>query len=506
MKVLFLHTTALFPLQFGALLDEAEIMSRDNCEVYFAYCKKATNFCSVNLTGKKSNCDLCTWTTNHALNNLSKDIKLINILDYCNLDNNHRTFSLNSVDEIKAIDYKQVKIGYGVLSTYISFTRNNDPVFDEAFVSYINKLLNTSILLTDAYEKIYEQINPDLICIFNGRYFEFRPAYELAINKCINVKCYEVIGDYGKDGYKLCYDNCMPHSILGNMRKVEEEWNSCELSESEKLQIGSSFYINRRQGRPAGDKIYTINQKAGLLPIDWDESKRNFVIFNSSEDECVSVGDEYSRFNFFKTQIEGIKNILTLLIDHKDIHIYLRIHPNLSEIKYSYHTDLLRLDQEFPNVTIISGKDNVSSYELMERSEKVIVFGSTMGFESAFWKKPVINLAGCDYAMSNICYMPQSEEDLKHLLLDKLFPRDSLFAVQYGFFKMHREDKNKFKFIDFNYRLQQIMNKEFCLINYQKILGSRSLFAFAQKIIGHYFSIIDKSKATAIPTQGKQSI
>ena len=150
MKVVFFSTSVFFPLHFGVMMDEAEIMYRQGHEVYFVYCNNATSFCSQNLTGKQGNCNLCRWSTRHAIHNLSKGIKILNIKDFYENTDNLVQFEFKSIDDIKSIEYKNVKIGYGVLSTYISLTRNNEPIFDKTFYSYINNLLNVSRRLTDA--------------------------------------------------------------------------------------------------------------------------------------------------------------------------------------------------------------------------------------------------------------------------------------------------------------------------------------------------------------------
>lgn len=503
MKILFLHSTAFLPIQFGALLDEAELRIREGHEVYFGFCNKAANFCTQNLSGKDGNCNLCSWTTKHALKNLSKKVNILSISDFYNSSDFPIEYSCNSLDDLISIEYKSVKIGYGVLSSYISATRNNDPVFDKTFVQYINILLNSSRRFTDAYDRMLNFVNPDLVCVFNGRLFEFRPALELPIKKGINVKCFEVYGDHGEDGFKLCYDNCMPHNIDENVKKIVSQWSIGDMPIDVKRKIGASFYYNRRHAKPAGDKIYTCSQKEGLLPDDWNSSNRNFVIFNSSEDEYTAIGDEFSSLDFFNSQIEGIKTLLKMTEDNHAIHFYLRIHPNLSNIKYSYHTYLLELDKEFSNVTVIPGSSSISSYALMDNSEKVIVFGSTIGLESAFWGKPVINLAGCVYAKTDMCYKPNDLVHLKQLLLDYLEPKVSLFPIQYGYFMMHREDADRYKCIDFNYRSFKFGNYNLNKINYQKFLGSRRLYALLQLLVGHYFSIKDKSKPISIPSLGK---
>lgn len=502
MKVLFLVTSVFNPLQFGVLLDEAEIMYREGHDVYFSYCAKTIQCCTNNMTGKKSNCDLCSWSSRHALKNLSKGIKRIKISDYVSNKENEFVKEYHSMDEVKAVEYKNVKIGYGVLSSYLSYTRNNEPVFDKEFNSYINGLLYQSSLITDAIEAMIDEVKPDQICIFNGRFFEHRPMLEIPMSQGVNVKNYEVVGGYNEEYYKISFENCLPHNIEKYNRSVVDLWDDASITLEKKIEIGSQFYYNRRNGIPAGDKVYIKSQETGLLPDGWDDSKRNFVIFNSSEDERLAVGDEFQSLDFFPSQLVGIKTILTMLKDNPDIHVYLRIHPNLSNIKYSYHTDLLKLDKEFPNITVIPGSSKISTYEMMEKAEKVIVFGSTMGLESSFWKKPVINLAGCGYATSGICYMPKTLEELKSLLYDKLEALDNLYALQFGYFKMHRDETKRYRFVNYHDRTFKFRNRDLCLINYQKSLGSRHLYLMLYKLVGHYFAKRDKSTHNAIPIKG----
>lgn len=451
MKVLFYHSTYFLNHHLGVLLDEAEKIFREGHEVYFAVCHSVVDVCFINSSCDKSVCKLCKWSTGRALNNLSKGIKRINLDEYKTSRNNScPNLTFQSLDEIKKIEYKGVKIGYGVLSSYITATRNNDPCFDEVFNEYVNKLLNSTVALTDALDNLIDSLCPDMVCLFNGRFYEHRPAYELSLSKGIKVRCYEVIGGYGEDYYKVHYDNVMPHNIQANIQKVEELWEDKRVSLEKKYEIGKSFFENRRNGKPACDKIYTKNQQSGVMPSNWDSRKRNFVIFNSSEDEFIAIGDEYDSLAFFPSQIIGIKRILSLFSSNSDIHFYLRIHPNLTGIQYKYHTELYKLEDEFSNITVIAADAKVSSYDLMEQAEKIIVFGSTMGMEAAYWKKPVILLGGAVYTPLDLCYKPVDEDELQNLLLSQLEAKDNLIAIKFGYFYMHRDENAKFDYIDFN--------------------------------------------------------
>ena len=78
-----------------------------------------------------------------------------------------------------------------------------------------------------------------------------------------------------------------------------------------------------------------------MLPDDYNENERNFVIFNSSEDEIVSLGGEWDEDNLFESQVESIRFVLEHLPENT--HLYLRIHPNLKGLNAEYHTNLYKL-------------------------------------------------------------------------------------------------------------------------------------------------------------------
>ncbi|MDR0330932.1 MAG: hypothetical protein LBH93_04395, partial [Chitinispirillales bacterium] len=141
---------------------------------------------------------------------------------------------------------------------------------------------------------------------------------------------------------------------------------------------------------------------------------------------------------------QGIAEILEYFKNDTRFHFYLRIHPNLNGIKYRYHTSLLDIGNLYTNVTVIKADDEISSYSLLESVEKVLVFGSTLGVEAAYWGKPVILLCAAFYKYLNICYKPESAEEAFSLIgADELPAKDRADALKYGFYCMYDRNKNR---------------------------------------------------------------
>ena len=76
-----------------------------------------------------------------------------------------------------------------------------------------------------------------------------------------------------------------------------------------------------------------------------------------------------------------------------------------------YHTDLLKLGEKYPNMTVIPGGSSLSTYALIDRADVVVVWGSTTGAEAVYHGKPVILLGGAVYRELGITYYPENEDE-----------------------------------------------------------------------------------------------
>lgn len=480
MKILFYHASAFNKAPFCEQLDEAERLYREGHEVYFVTCDEAINACASNFLSNCLDCKVCQFSAHHTLRLLSKGIRRIKLPHI----SKQYTWQYANTDELKHIIYREVPIGYSVLSTYISQTRNMNPLIDDESRIFFDHLLDEAAKLVDSIEQLYLTIKPDKLCTFNGRLFESSPIVQYAISRNIPFDINELIGGRGKPYYKVIFHNHIAHDIEYMTELIQSSWQNSKKSETERIAIGESFFLNRRGGVEAGDKVYIANQEDGLLPADWDSKKHNIVFFNSSEDEFASVGDAYDSYALFPSQLAGIKRILELTQGHDDLHFYVRVHPNLSNVTYRYHLDLYDLPKQFSNVTIIPAKEKVSTYSLMEAADKVIVFGSTMGIESSYWGKPVILLAGAMYYNLGVCHVPHTEGEALKMILDSHLPVVSCERTVYykfGFYFLDTEraiSPNSYEFFDYNPFEVTIGKNSFHGTYCQTLLGSSKLYAY----------------------------
>lgn len=469
MKIVFYMTSAALNPHNGVLLDEAEKYIREGHEVVFLLCDESYPRCFANICKDSFYCKSCKIQQHYLLSKLSKKVKYYSLKSFLQqpyTDYLNYKFEYNCMNDLFDIYYKGVDIGYAAASSYITLTRNLDPLVSSQFKDLMDDFLKSGVIIVDAIEGMIEQLKPDKLCLFNGRFVETRPALRVGVSRGIETYIYEVIGKPGTYK-KLSFTNVLPHDIENTTKLVNEVWNSSKYIEREKIEIAQNFFVQKRQGLAVVDKAYTEDQILGKLPNNWNSEKRNFVIFNSSEDEFAAVGNEYKE-KLFTSQIEGIRFILDANKHNRNIHFYLRIHPNLADITYRYHLDLQKFD-EYENCSVIAASSDISTYSLIDAAEKILVFGSTVGLEASYWGKPVILLGASFYKNMDVAYYPKTKSELESLLIDHLSPKKNDDSLKFGYFFVG-DRGSVYKYFNFN----PINFKN--IFSYQNIFKSNILY------------------------------
>lgn len=471
--------------QEAGQLDEAISQYEEGNEVLVVHCDRTVGGCRDNFCFNKLYCTNCIFFQHrHASKYFGKrNIKYVPIGKYLTDEILRKTASFNpkyqNISDVKKVTYSGVDIGYGLVSSYISATRNLNPLIDDKLRFSFDRVLKAEARVIEMMNSAIKEFKPDLIVVHNGRHWTYKTVFGLAEKYNINLICTEFIHlPDGSEG-KNYYINTYPHDKLANAQKYLTFWDTTD--DPFKKEVGESFFCNKRSAKYAGDTVYTASQKKGSLPDNYDPSKRNIVIFNSSEDEMFSVNKVIDKDMLFPSQIEGIRNIVNYYSDNQNTHLYLRVHPHLKGVNFSYHTDLYKIFAK--NFTIIPPESPISSYSMLDIADTVIVFGSTMGVEASYLGKRVVNLAFAFYDPLKIAFRPNSIDELWHCL-NPATPiiQNEENAIKMGYFYM--SDKHeKLNYVPLITHRFTVFNRDQESHEYRKILGSHKLFWFYFKIL-----------------------
>lgn len=396
------------------------LMNGDNVELI--YCKGGA--CSINPLAVKALCNVCVKKNIE----LSKCVQ--NTGDYnSNLKitfyENTKTYNLDFNKPINSTTYKNEDLGYAVMSTYIGITRDFEPdITNEKVKRILYSLASTFKSTYDFFEEKLNSEHFDEIHIFNGRLNNSRAVLRASLKSCGMVFSHELVGLNDDVQYFI---NCLPHDLEANQCKINDLYQQY-LEEAETLAF--DFYSKKKHGKAVNDKSYVTGQK-NQLPESWDDNNRNITFFTSSEDEFKAIGKEWEG-GVFSDQVSAIKGVLNCLTIGKDI-LYVRIHPNVRYAAKKYLNSLMEL--KHPCLRLIHPSSKVSSYLLMEKSDVIITYGSTIGIEAAYWGKVSILLSRSFYKGLGSTYEPETYDELRGLLTKgELVPLSNIGAVKLGVF------------------------------------------------------------------------
>lgn len=471
MKKILVYSLSLYGNEEAMALQEAKKHCEKGDIVWYLSCDKTLKGCQHNALFCESQCVMCSLMQQKRLKKLLPpgviQKKLSDFFDI-SLDERLRKikFEYISIPDLKSIRYKDVNIGYAALSTYISATRNLDVIFQGEVKRYIDMLLLHQVRLTEIIIKVLNELNPDCVYFFNGRFAQYRPLLDLSKHRGIDYVATENIFFPPNHVRRNLFFNSIPHDMDAFVRKAEAMWNECK-DVKEREELGRKFFTNRRNAIFSGDRnIYVEKQEKGLMPQGWDVKQENIVIFNSSEDEFCAINEKVDRERLFSSQIEGIKRIVEHYSTDVNKHFWLRVHPNLTGISFHYHQDLYKLN--YSNLTVIPSDSPISTYGLIDASSKVIVFGSSTGIEATYWGKPVICLVYSFYNALNVVHVPQDEDELWSLINDPHLPcLNNENVLKYGFYIMSGSKFEDNKDFPMDYKTYGLLGKEIKVSNYR---------------------------------------
>jgi hypothetical protein len=337
-------------------------------------------------------------------------------------------FSLH--EELDAFCFHGHDAGNAVLSSLISSTR--DSLVDLTHHrDFVERALDTSLKVYVAARAFIERRKPDRVVLYNGRMATFRGVLRACQETGTDCLVHERAATLNRVALT---DNTMPHDPVWVVRQITETWENGEHPLHEKRVIGRSFYERKRSADGLLWDRYTEAQETGRLPFHSSEGRPVYSIFTSSESERIAL-KWYYRYLLHESQLDGILDVIRILEEHDFPGLLcIRIHPNSRSEKPNLREQLEgSVKQDF--VRIIGADSPVDTYALIDASEKVITFGSTVSMEAAYWGKPTILLGTGIFGPLDSVYHPKDRDEAVQLIVKPLESRATEDALKYGYYQ-----------------------------------------------------------------------
>ena len=179
---------------------------------------------------------------------------------------------------------------------------------------------------------------------------------------------------------------------------------------------------------------FLLSQKKNLLPSNWNANKFNICFFASSEDEYESIVKKKDD-SVFKSQLDSILEVAKIIKNKNNFFLYVRMHPNLENVKWSYVKDINNLNGKYTNVKIIEANDPISTHAIMQSSDLILGLRSRTLLESTYMNKPTIILGRSYWDSLGPFLKIKSRVQLKKMILSKKVKcLGTLAARKYAYF------------------------------------------------------------------------
>jgi len=312
----------------------------------------------------------------------------------------------NNLEELRKYSYKGADLGLATLSSLISQTRHSTPELQD-HCKIVSSYLYESAIVFEKSRMIIEKVKPQKIISFNGRFACCKSIFESALQLGIEVQYHERGATF--DRYETFEKP--PHDFVYIREEINRYWNDPIYSLENKRILAHQYFQSKRKGEGIGWHSFVDKQQKGLVPKDI--SKRKIVYFSSSDDEFAAVSDFY-RKGIFNNQSHAIDTLISWASKQHDSILVIRVHPHVQQKHPSDQAYWSSLSGT--NVSLITSDSPIDSYALIDWSDTIVTYGSTVGVEATYWGKPSIVLGDSLYSDLGCVYQPKSIDELFKLL------------------------------------------------------------------------------------------
>ena len=396
-------------------LARAKELQEAGHDVTVSYCGSRAGTCAVNYSGNPVACQICQSRVTRTAAELG--LKTVPLRTHASEPEQQTTLPYSEKQQLVE------GVNSGIISTFRTMPDEcrDIPTIDRIRRNYYR---NATRLLK-AMKGLVHRVNPDQVEVFNGRHACSKFAIVAATSADLPFNTLEVTARQKP----IVHLGHVVHDRKGIQRRI--------LNQPADMELAEQFYGNRRS--PRGNK-FAKKHKVRFVPPPTDGYRRSVSIFLSSQDEFASLGPEWqSPFLDYAPVVQAACEA------HPDILFCIRFHPNQADVAGDIVSpfDAIRA---LPNTTIYEPTDQVNSYSLMDWSDVVVTFGSTMTIEACWAGKSVIMLGPSYFDELDVSYNPQSCEEFVDLLGQELSPRNRENAARFASYQ--ERDGNALRYVN----------------------------------------------------------
>lgn len=270
------------------------------------------------------------------------------------------------------------------------------------------EFIESAAIVARAFARLLDRDRPDSIVMVSGLFFAESVMRDLAANRGIHVVTYDIPGRPGT----IFVSDDQPASFYD----VKDRWSARDSkvptpAERERVERDIAARLT------GSDELWGSFGVTGPAPPAADGVPRLAVFTNVSWDTAVAL-----REVGFEDMFDWLQQVVAWAITHPDVQLDVRAHPAETRVRGFESSDLAvdyirdQFDELPPNIHLHGPESDVDSYRLIQASNAVLVYTSTIGLEAALLGRPVLVAADVHYRGKGFTYDLEGPDHLERLL------------------------------------------------------------------------------------------
>lgn len=420
MNATYLNLAAQSPsIEVGLSITE-KLQNDTGSKQTFYVCNSALKSCSINILHKKSICKLCYE-------------KALTGIDEYKKYNNAKVVEFSQKDliffENLEVDQEILKeIELGVKSTIASqFRITSIDQLNRKWKKAYDLMYQSSKELFHFFALEIQKNNIKNFITFNGRLACSRPIIAASKKQKINFWVYD---GFFNGKFPFASKNQMFHSL----DFVKKNSIKAYIGNYPNSNLIAKEHIEKKVGGiKTFERSFTNHQLKNYIDPRINLNKIIISIFTSSDDEYRFIGEDWNEYEI-KLQYEEI-NYLFANLDKNKYQIVVKMHPNQ---KYINQKELNFYKTLSNQGLILFPENKTDTYELINKSDYIINFCSSVGAEANYLRKKVIQIGPSIFRKLPVAnYVNNSKECVNLIIQNKarLMPiRASVVWFNYLYF------------------------------------------------------------------------
>ncbi len=286
-----------------------------------------------------------------------------------------------SVKDIINYEIDNFNLGEHAHAAAIRYFANTKYLEENHGEDVLKKFFIGALKIYYSYSEIFSKYQYDVVIAHHGIYSPQGIVVGLAKKYNINVVTW--IKSYRKNTYLFSWDDSYHYT----MQSIPNDWQNFKFNKELKNQA-ESYLVSRRYG--TYDSIHFNNTPEP--PNHVKNNNKTFLLLTSVFWDAVL----HYKTNLFNDQVEWLIETIRYFKQNPDTgNLIVRIHPaEVTGIVKSRDKAIDRINDIFSqlpnNIIIYDSSSKVSTYDLIDESDAVIVYNTKASIEAAAMNKPVI--------------------------------------------------------------------------------------------------------------------